>query len=273
MGNFNTPADSQLGRETAYPDRYDPALLFPIPRAAARAQIGVDDQALPFTGHDGWNVYELSWLDLRGKPQVAVGRLTVPADSPHLIESKSLKLYLNSFNSERLADAESLQARIERDLSATAGAPVSMVFGLPGMGVIAGENIDFVDVDINEYGPPNARLLEADDSSHVNETLVSDLLKSNCPVTGQPDWATLSIDYRGPRIEREGLLKYLASYRDYREFHEQCVERIFIDLMTHCRLQSLSVQANYTRRGGVDINPWRGTPDRLPPPDLRVLRQ
>ena len=273
MGPINTPADSQLGRETAYPDRYDPTLLFPIPRAAARAEIGIREATLPFIGHDGWNAYELSWLDQRGKPHVAVARLTVPADSVNLIESKSLKLYLNSFNSERMADAESLRLRIEQDVSAVAGSPVSMTFGLPTMAADMSESIDVLDIDIDAYGPPDAGLLSADDSVIVSESLSSDLLKSNCPVTGQPDWATLAIDYQGPRIAREGLLKYLVSYRDHREFHEQCVERIFMDLMEQCRLGSLSVHARYTRRGGVDINPWRATPDRAPPPELRALRQ
>ena len=272
MGHINTPADSQLGRETAYPDRYDPTLLFPIPRAAARGEIGIDDKTLPFVGHDGWNAYELSWLDVRGKPHVAVARLTVPADSPNLIESKSLKLYLNSFNSERLTDAEELRARVEQDLSAVAGTLVTMQFGLPPMAPDPGENIDAIDVDVDDYGPPNADLLHAD-VAFVTETLTSDLLKSNCPVTGQPDWATIIISYQGPKIARAGLLKYLASYRDHREFHEQCVERIFMDLMTRCRLQSLSVQACYTRRGGIDINPWRATTDHVAPPVLRMLRQ
>ena len=273
MSHINTPADSQLGRETAYPDRYDPTLLFPIPRATARAALGIDESALPFIGHDGWNAYELSWLDALGKPHIAVARFQVPANSPHLIESKSLKLYLNSYNSERMDDAASVQARIEHDLSKVAGAPVSMAFGLPPMRDDAAENIDGLEVAIRTYGPPDAELLRANGSEIVSEHLTSDVLKSNCPVTGQPDWATLSIDCTGPRIDREGLLRYLVSYRDHREFHEQCVERIFINLMERCQLQSLSVEARYTRRGGVDINPWRATPDRAAPVPMRALRQ
>ena len=202
MTGMNTPGQSSLGREVAYPRHYDATLLFPIPRAAAREELGLG-AALPFAGHDRWHAYELSWLDARGKPQVGTATLRVPCDSPNLVESKSLKLYLNSLNDERFADAGDI----------------------------------------------------------VEETLSSDLLKSNCPVTGQPDWASVSIRYAGPRIDRGGLLRYLASYRDHAEFHEQCVERIFLDLVRHCGCHSLDVEARYTRRGGLDINPRRSTAD------------
>lgn len=270
----NAPETSQLGRETAYPDHYDAGLLFPIPRAAARAEIGIDDAALPFIGADGWNAYELSWLDRRGKPQVAVARFSVPADSPNLIESKSFKLYLNSFNREQVEDGEHLRQRIEADLSAAAAAPVTMRFGLPEfVAESEGESIDDLDIAITHYGPPKADFLQADADTVSEETLRSALLKSNCPVTGQPDWADLLIRYRGPRIAREGLLRYLVSFRDHREFHEQCVERIFIEVMQRCQPQSLSVEARYTRRGGLDINPWRATADCSTPAVRRALRQ
>lgn len=270
----NTPETSQLGRETAYPDRYDASLLFPIQRAVARAEIGIDDTALPFIGHDGWNAYELSWLDGRGKPKVAVARFTVPADSPNLIESKSFKLYLNSFNNERVEDADALRQRIETDLSAAAGAPVTAYFELPGFAADEkSASIDDLDIAIDHYGPPKADFLQADADIMVEETLRSALLKSNCPVTGQPDWADLLIRYRGPRLDREGLLRYLVSFRDHREFHEQCVERIFIDVLGRCQPLSLSVEARYTRRGGLDINPWRATTDFAPPALVRAPRQ
>ncbi|MDO5610502.1 MAG: NADPH-dependent 7-cyano-7-deazaguanine reductase QueF [Pseudomonadota bacterium] len=270
----NAPETSQLGRETAYPDHYDAGLLFPIPRAAARAQIGIDDAALPFIGADGWNAYELSWLDPRGKPQVAVARFTVPADSANLIESKSFKLYLNSFNREQVEDGAHLRQRIEADLSAAAAAPVTMRFGLPEfIAESEGESIDDLDIAIDHYGPPKADFLQADTDTVIEETLRSALLKSNCPVTGQPDWADLLIRYRGPRIAREGLLRYLVSFRDHREFHEQCVERIFIEVMQRCQPQSLAVEARYTRRGGLDINPWRATADCQAPVVARALRQ
>ncbi|RMH93803.1 NADPH-dependent 7-cyano-7-deazaguanine reductase QueF [Lysobacter pythonis] len=268
----NSPDTSQLGRETAYPEHYDARLLFPIPRARGRAALGIDG-APPFVGFDAWNAYELSWLDARGKPRVAVARFTVPADSPNLIESKSFKLYLNSFNRERVEDDTALRARIETDLSTAAAAPVTMHPALPPMGEAGGECIDGLDIAIDDYGPPNAGHLSAADDETVEEILSSHLLKSNCPVTGQPDWASVVIAYRGPRIAREGLLRYLVSFRDHREFHEQCVERIFIDLTARCRPRSLSVEACYTRRGGLDINPWRATPDCAAPPPRRLPRQ
>ena len=264
---------SPLGREVAYPQHFDATLLYPIPRALGRAGIGIAAGTLPFIGSDRWHAYELSWLDARGKPRVATATFEVPADSPQLIESKSFKLYLNSCNGTRFADVEALRARVEADLSAVAGAPVTMAFGLPPMQANAGDSIDALDIEIEHYGPPDAALLAADAADIVEETLASALLKSNCPVTGQPDWADVAIAYRGPRIDRAGLLRYLVSFRDHAEFHEQCVERIFIDLMARCRPLSLSVQARYTRRGGLDINPWRATPGIASPPPSRSERQ
>ena len=265
---------SPLGREVAYPQAYDPALLYPIPRALGRAAIGIGGAApLPFAGHDRWHAYELSWLDARGKPRVATATLQVPADSPNLVESKSLKLYLNSFNASRFDDAGAVRARIEADLSAAAGAPVAMAFGLPPLATDAAESIDGLDLAIDRYGPPDAALLSADAGDIVEETLASALLKSNCPVTGQPDWADIAIAYRGPRIDRAGLLRYLVSFRDHAEFHEQCVERVYSDLLARCAPQWLSVEARYTRRGGLDINPWRGTPGMAPPAPVRAPRQ
>jgi 7-cyano-7-deazaguanine reductase len=269
----HAPSGSPLGREVAYPDRFDPGLLYPIPRRLAREALGLAEAALPFAGHDRWHAYELSWLDRHGVPQVATATVRVPADSPSLVESKSLKLYLNSCNSARFDDAGQLRRQVEADLSAAAGAPVSMDFGLPPFAASAGASIDAEAVEIACYGPPDAGLLGSADGDIVEETLASALLKSNCPVTGQPDWADLSIAYRGPRIERAGLLRYLVSFRDHAEFHEQCVERIFVDLLARCRPHWLSVEARYTRRGGLDINPWRATPGVPPPTPGRSLRQ
>jgi len=271
---MNTPQDSSLGREVAYPSQYDAGLLFPIARAAGREAIGLVEASLPFIGHDRWHAYELAWLDLRGKPRVATATLGVPCESPQLIESKSLKLYLNSLNAERFADDEALRGRIVADLSACAGAMVSVDFGLPSMlETDAGASIDGQEVDIDDYGPPNAAHLRANASDDADEVLVSHLLKSNCPVTAQPDWATLVIGYRGPRIDRESLLRYVVSFRDHAEFHEQCVERIFLDVMARCRPQSLAVEARYTRRGGLDINPLRTSRDRSMPEARREVRQ
>lgn len=264
--------DSSLGRRVDYPRSYDPGLLFPIARALGREALGLDG-ALPFIGHDRWHAYELSWLDARGKPRVATATFTVPAESPQLVESKSLKLYLNSFNATRFDDDEAVRMRIADDLSAAAGAPVAVAFGLPALA--AGDDatlIDTLDVDIDDYGPPNAAHLQCTDDV-ADEALRSQLLKSNCPVTGQPDWADVRIAYRGPRIDRAGLLRYLVSFRDHCEFHEQCVERIFVDLRARCRPQALSVEARYTRRGGLDINPWRATPGTPAPAAAREPRQ
>jgi 7-cyano-7-deazaguanine reductase len=264
---------SPLGREVTYPRHYDATLLYPIPRQLGREAIGLA-AALPFVGHDRWNAYELSWLEPGGKPRVATATLQVPADSPNLVESKSLKLYLNSFNASRFDDDDAVRARIVADLSAAAGAPVSMAFGLPPFEQADEATcIDGLDLAIDRHGPPDAGLLAADRGDEVEETLASALLKSNCPVTGQPDWASLSIRYRGPRIDRAGLLRYVVGFRDHAEFHEQCVERIFVDVLARCAPEWLSVQARYTRRGGLDINPWRATTGVDAPVARRTLRQ
>ncbi|GAB2628802.1 NADPH-dependent 7-cyano-7-deazaguanine reductase QueF [Novilysobacter erysipheiresistens] len=268
-----------LGRHVDYPREYDPALLFPIARSLGRGEIGLAGDALPFTGHDRWHAYELGWLDRLGKPRVATATLTVPADSPNLVESKSLKLYLNSFNASRFDSDAEVGGRIAADLSRVAGAPVAVAFGLPRFdtdGIHApapAESIDDLAIAIDHYGPPRVDFLRADPADIVEQTLSSALLKSNCPVTGQPDWARVLITYRGPRIDREGLLRYLVSFRDHCEFHEQCVERIFSDLLAHARPERLAVEARYTRRGGLDINPVRVLADTPMPPAGRDERQ
>ena len=264
---------SPLGRDVAYPKRRDAGLLFPIPRAVGREALGLAHAAVPFVGHDRWQAWELSWLDARGKPVVATATMSVPADSPCLIESKSLKLYLNSLNGECFASMQAVKVQIEADLSAAAGAAVALAFGVAPIDAgAAGECIDALDIAIDHYGPPDPTLLSVAGEC-VEETLCSALLKSNCPVTGQPDWADVRIAYRGPRIDRAGLLRYLVSYREHADFHEQCVERIFNDVTVRCAPQWLSVEARYTRRGGLDINPWRATPGCTPPPAQRTTRQ
>lgn len=270
---------SELGKPTAYPGRYDPALLFPVERGLGRVELGITPP-LPFIGIDYWTAYELSWLDGRGKPQVAIAELAVPADSPRLIESKSLKLYLNGFAATRMDSADALATMIARDLGTAAGATVAVqlrsVAGgdAPAIVELDGECIDALEIAIDAYGPPNAAyLLRDEDDAVVDEVLVSHLLKSNCPVTGQPDWASVQIRYRGARIDRAGLLRYLISYREHQGFHEQCVERIFLDIATRCAPQQLSVYARYTRRGGIDINPFRATPGTPLPPSARGARQ
>ncbi len=265
---MSTPEHSPLGKTTVYADRYDPSLLFPIPRQGKRDEIGVT-APLPFHGVDIWNAYELSWLDARGKPRVALAEFRVPASSPNIIESKSFKLYLNGFAQERIADSEALVVTLRRDLSAAAGAAVEVRLSEASAKAHAvidleGESVDALDVEIDDYGPPKSDYLRADADDMVEETLVSDLLRSNCPVTGQPDWGSVQIRYAGPRIDREGLLRYLVSFRNHNEFHEQCVERIFMDVTRRCAPQRLSVYARYTRRGGLDINPFRGSGEDHP---------
>jgi 7-cyano-7-deazaguanine reductase len=262
MSNANQPEASPLGKPTAYQAEYAPSLLFPIAREPKRAEIGVGG-TLPFFGVDIWNAYELSWLNLRGKPQVAIATFTVPADSPHIVESKSFKLYLNSFNQTRLASSEALADLLRADLSDGFGAPVQVKLTLPDafaslrMGELEGLLLDRLDIEAAGY-MPNPSLLKANHAEAiVEETLVSHLLKSNCLVTGQPDWGSVQIRYVGAQIDQEGLLQYLIGFRNHNEFHEQCVERIFMDLLRQCRPQKLSVYARYTRRGGLDINPWR----------------
>jgi 7-cyano-7-deazaguanine reductase len=273
------PEASPLGKAVAYAEHYDPALLFPIPRQGKRAEIGIAEGALPFVGEDIWNAYELSWLDPRGKPVVALAHFIVPATSPNLIESKSLKLYLNSFNQTRLAGVDELVATLTRDLSAAAGAPV-LVHVAPlstrpqrPMGYPKGILLDGLEIDVDLYTPEPA-LLSADTSrAPVTETLYSHLLKSNCLVTGQPDWAMLVVRYTGAPIYREGLLRYIISFRQHNEFHEQCVERVFVDILRQCQPSALSVFARYTRRGGLDINPYRRTPGMAVPAPFAEIRQ
>lgn len=271
--------DSPLGKASASVEHYDPSLLFRIAREKQRRAIGIDG-ALPFTGVDIWNAYELSWLDSRGKPQVAIGEFRVPATSPNIIESKSLKLYLNSYNQTRNDSIDAFRDRVADDLSRATGAPVAVLltpsdrFAQFGSGELAGESIDELPINIDEYGPPDADCLRVRvNAETVSEILVSNLLKSNCPVTGQPDWASIQITYGGAAIDRESLLRYLVSFRRHDDFHEHCVERIFADISERCAPTALSVYARYTRRGGLDINPWRSSCNAEPPPNLRGARQ
>ncbi|AXK73245.1 NADPH-dependent 7-cyano-7-deazaguanine reductase QueF [Lysobacter sp. TY2-98] len=263
-----------LGRHVDYPTTYDASLLFPIARSQGREEIGIRGEP-SFIGFDRWHAYELSWLDARGKPHVATATICVPASTPNLVESKSLKLYLNSFNSTVFESYHEVRDRIARDLSAAAGGDVTVNFGLPPVdrrrpAVL----LDTLETDITCYGPPNAKLLAIDATrGAVEETLTSELLKSNCPVTGQPDWARVTIAYRGAALDHPSVLRYLVSFRDHCEFHEQCVERIYTDLSALARPDMLSVEARYTRRGGLDINPWRATPGTPAPPAARDERQ
>lgn len=257
-----TPDASPLGKPATYQTRYDPSLLFPIARQGKREELGISG-TLPFFGIDIWNAYEVSWLNLRGKPQLAIATIMVPADSPNIIESKSFKLYLNSFNQTKLAGTDALLELLRADLSAGFGAPVQITLTTPEafanlrMGELEGLLLDRLDIEVTQYTPDPSLLRANHEEAPVEETLVSNLLKSNCLVTGQPDWGSVQIHYAGAQIDQETLLQYLIGFREHNEFHEQCVERIFMDIMRQCKPQKLAVYARYTRRGGLDINPWR----------------
>lgn len=269
---------SPLGKVTEYRSSYAPDLLYSIPRQAKRDELGLSGSTLPFLGEDVWNAYELSWLNPRGKPVVALGTFRIPADSPHLIESKSLKLYLNSFNQSQFDDIEAVTVALVRDLSTAAGASVAVILQPlehpPSLSIQPppGELLDTLEIDCSTYHLAPEFLITGQ-GSITEETLHSNLLKSNCLVTGQPDWATLVIHYRGQPIDRAGLLRYIISFRNHNEFHEQCVERIFCDLMRRCAPEKLSVYARYTRRGGLDINPFRSTEYATAPNNHRGIRQ
>ena len=281
---MNTPEQSELGKSSSYVDQYDAALLFPIARRSKRDEIGLTG-TLPFFGADLWTAYELSWLNPRGKPQLALARITVPAESTHIVESKSVKLYLNSFNNSVFADASAVQTRLREDLSAAIwqdGAVMSSVgvqlvlpqdFDKEPVHELDGLNLDRLDLECAHYQPAPELLTAQLNEAPVTETLTSQLLKSNCLVTGQPDWGSVRISYTGPQIDQAGLLQYIVSFRNHNEFHEQCVERIFMDIWRACKPSKLEVYARYTRRGGVDINPWRTSHPMAAPVNIRTARQ
>ena len=285
---MNTPEQSQLGKASAYIDQYDASLLFPIPRAGKRAEIGIAGAA-PFFGADMWTAFELSWLNLRGKPQVALAHVTIPCDSLNIIESKSFKLYLNSFNNTKLPDFDAVKATLRADIFEavwrTAGEPVVSpasigvtllgpeMFDREPVHELDGLNLDRLDIECTQYTPAPELLSATRDEAPVSEVFVSNLLKSNCLVTGQTDWGSVQISYTGDQIDQGGLLQYLVSFRNHNEFHEQCVERIFMDIWIRCKPLKLSVYARYTRRGGLDINPFRTSHPQALPRNIRTARQ
>jgi 7-cyano-7-deazaguanine reductase len=264
-----------LGKKSAYCDQYDPSLLFALSRQSKRDEIGIT-AVLPFQGHDIWNAFELSWLTQKGKPVVALAEIIFPCESPYLIESKSLKLYFNSFNQSAFADKHEVENIMMRDLSQAAGKPVSVNISLLSEARLTiqpqftGILLDDLDIACDVYTPQPAFLMT--ENHIVTETLCSNLLKSNCLVTYQPDWGSVQITYTGNRIDHAGLLKYLVSFRHHNEFHEQCVERIFMDIMQQCAPEKLCVYARYTRRGGLDINPYRANYS-VDFPNYRLARQ
>ncbi|MDP5458453.1 NADPH-dependent 7-cyano-7-deazaguanine reductase QueF [Alishewanella sp. SMS8] len=271
-------ADLSLGKITDYVDHYTPTLLQAVPRSLGRQTLGISDADLPFVGQDIWHGYELSWLNAKGKPMVALATFVVPVDSANLIESKSFKLYLNSFNQSRFADLGQVYQALQQDLSTCAGKPVQvslhnvseiMAFQATW---IPGICLDELDISVDQY-QYDASLLALDPNrDRVDEKLHSHLLKSNCLITSQPDWASIYIHYRGPALSHEALLKYLISFRSHNEFHEQCVERIYTDLWRFAKPEFLAVYARYTRRGGLDINPLRSS-EPYQAPNIRLSRQ
>lgn len=264
-----------LGRESDYPTHYDPGVLFAIPRADSRAAL--DLAVLPFHGVDIWNAWELTWLDPNGMPQVATAEIRVPADSASLIESKSLKLYLNSFAMTRYPNRTVVQDLISADLSECAGGAVTVKLAghddvvVNVVKILPGDCLDELAVQCDKFDV-DPSLLRSDASKIVNESLHTHLLRSLCPVTAQPDIGSLAIHYDGPKIDRNALLQYIVSYREHNDFHEACIERMFTDLQHYCGARSLSVFARYQRRGGLDINPFRSNFES-DVPNLRLWRQ
>jgi len=281
---MNRPEDSLLGKPAPYIDHYDASLLFPISRQPKRTELGLP-AAVPFFGADLWTAFELSWLTPRGKPQVAIAHITVPCETPHITESKSFKLYLNSFTNSQFPSADEVRERIRADVSeavwrgAASQSSVGVRILLPELfdrepvHELDGVNLDRLDIECTHYTPAPELLTAAFDEKPVEEVLTSNLLKSNCLVTGQPDWGSVQIRYSGPQIDQGALLRYLVSFRNHNEFHEQCVERIFMDVWTRCKPVKLAVYARYTRRGGLDINPFRTSHPIALPANVRTARQ
>ena len=267
-----------LGQSSPYPNQYDPKQLQAVPRSLNRDDIDIQAESLPFQGCDDWTGYEVSWLNRKGKPCVAIGLFRVPCSTPNLIESKSFKLYLNSYNQSRFETLTQVTQQMSQDLSTCAAGKVEVQLLKPDefsqlpLQDLTGTLLDEQDLTIDQYDFKPVHLENACAEEEVNETLVSHLLKSNCLITGQPDWGSVQIRYQGPKINHDALLRYLISFRQHNEFHEQCVERIFTDILRYCAPLQLSVQARYTRRGGLDINPFRSNFES-PPKHFRMARQ
>ena len=268
-----------LGKVSAYKSRYDQSLLQAVPRSLNRETLQISDDNLPFVGFDLWNLYELSWLNSKGKPVVATGQVKIPCDSDNLIESKSFKLYLNSFNQTKFDSLADVQKVLTDDLSQCANKKVTIEINsnldqfTRKLGTFPGICIDDLDIEVDNYQLTPNILQDISSDETVSETLYSHLLKSNCLVTHQPDWGCIKIKYTGKKLDREKLLRYLISFRQHNEFHEQCVERIYCDLMKFGQIDTLYVFARYTRRGGLDINPLRSTEDTNYHKNIRLLRQ
>lgn len=274
----NSLKSLKLGQKTEYASQYDRTLLQPVPRALNRDGLGIT-QNQPFTiGADIWTAYEISWLNEKGLPQVAIADIYLDYQSQNLIESKSFKLYLNSLNQSKFADFNAIQKTMQRDLNECAQGDVKVrlnpvaVYDSQKIDHLQGDCIDEQDIEITSYEFNADWLKDCVSDEIVEEKLVSHLLKSNCLITNQPDWGTLHIHYVGKKIDHEKLLRYVVSFRQHNEFHEQCIERIFCDLIHYAKPEKLTVYARYTRRGGLDINPFRSNFENLPE-NLRLARQ
>lgn len=277
---MQTVDHSPLGKTSEYVDIYTPSLLYPIPRSPKWTELGLTRETLPYCGMDIWTCYELSWLNSKGKPVAAIAEFSIPANSPNIIESKSFKLYLNSLNQTTFEGPEALTEVLTRDLSQAAGdhvgvlvKPIDLV-AREGFVTPSGSCIDELDIEVQHYDVPRPDLLKALPGQLVKESLYSHLLRSNCPVTGQPDWGSVVIEYKGRAVlDRASLLAYIISFRRHADFHEQCVERMFLDLRSVLEPESLTVYARYVRRGGLDINPYRSTHTAHLPVAGRLARQ
>lgn len=268
----------ELGTKSEYQSLYNPEKIFPISRAHKRMEIGVDPENIPFNGFDLWNHYEVSWLNEKGKPMVATAEIIYDCHSPNIVESKSLKLYFNTLNNTQFKSLAEVEETVTKDLAASLQSAVAVKIRLLGeyphmlvQDSFVGECIDGLDISCSIYSVEPSFLTTS--MEVVEETLYSDLLKSNCLVTFQPDWGSVWIHYKGPKIDREGLLRYIVSFRNHNEFHEQCIERIFVDIKNRCHPQELTVYGRYTRRGGLDINPYRTTNSAQEIVNTRLPRQ
>ncbi|MGY8817520.1 MAG: NADPH-dependent 7-cyano-7-deazaguanine reductase QueF [Pseudomonadales bacterium] len=266
-----------LGANTPYPSDYDSGLLCPILRKNGRQAIKIDDN-YPFHGVDIWTAYEVSWLDLKGKPKFAIAEITVSCKTKNIVESKSLKLYLNSLNQRRCESSDGILTLMKKDIESCVEGPVDVYmyslddFHIRGLPSFSGILLDDLDVVVDSYKPDPSLLSVEESGEIVTETLYSHLLKTNCPVTNQPDWASIMIRYTGHPINAVGALKYIISYRHHQDFHEQCVERIYSEIYARCRPVELEVYARYCRRGGLDINPYRSS-KKIHPPLIRISCQ
>lgn len=268
---------SPLGKTVEYHGNYQPSLLFSLPRSLKRADLGISGETPPFYGFDLWNAYEFSWLNENGKPISAIAQFLILCGSPQLIESKAFKLYLNSFHQTKFKSVEEVTSLLEHDLSECAQAPILLevapLHTIQGCELRrpSGICLDNLDIIVDQYTvDPSLLTIE---QAIVTESLYSDIFKANCLGTQQPDWGTIQIEYTGPQINHAQLLKYLISFRQHNEFGEHCVERIFMDIMQHCKPQALTVFAHFTRRGGLDINPCRSTNPEVPVDSTRFFRQ